>query len=316
MSTAPSLGLDDMAIFVAVAETGSFTAAAKVLCLQKATVSRRIRELEDSLKAQLLVRTSRAVRLTDDGKTYLEHARTAVEAARRAAQSLGESRGKPSGVLRVTATLLFGELLAPILIEYIRRYPAVQVALDLTASRRAVIDGGFDVALRFGRLEDSSLLTRRIFTGRVGCFASPDYLEKRGTPENPEDLAGHDLLGSDGRAATTWFFNHGDRKVAIPVKPRLTSPSHALTERAARGGVGIAHLPFPIARAAVLEGVLVPILVPWTSTSVPLTAVMPRQDPLPARTRAFIDLLVASAEEGLFSGLTAPLAMPARGRVD
>lgn len=313
MTPVPSLGLDDMAIFVAVADSGSFTSAAKQLGVQKGTVSRRIRELEASLDAQLLVRSTRAVRLTDDGKTYLEHARRAVEAARMAARSLAEGRGAPSGTLRISTTVHFGEQpLAPVLVEYMRRYPDVSVELELTAQRVSLIDAGFDVALRFGSLADSTLLTRRIAVGAVGCFASPEYLARRGTPSAPEELATHDLLVSDGLVSTMWPFRSGGRKVTIPVRPRLSSASHRLAALAAEHGLGIAYLPFPAARDASERGALVQILAPFTPPPFPLAAVMPRQDPLPVRIRAFVDLLVESAAKGLFSSLAAPLLVDPR----
>lgn len=303
-----------MAIFVAVADTGSFTSAAKQLRVQKGTVSRRIRELESSLSAQLLVRSTRAVRLTDDGKAYLEHARRAVDAARMAVRALSEARGVPSGVLRISTTHHFGEqMLSGILVELMRRYPDISVELELTAQRVSLIDGGFDVALRFGTLADSTLITRRIALGAVGCFASPDYLARRGTPRTLEDLAAHDLLVSDGLFNTMWPFISGGRRVALPVRGRLTSPSHALAALAAESGLGVAYLPFPAAREGFERGALVQVLSELAPPPIPLTAVMPKQDPLPARIRAFIDLLVESEQAGLFSGLAA-LKQPGRAK--
>ena len=314
MKASLSLGFDDLACFVTLADCGSFTAAAAVLRTTKATVSRRMQRLEARLRTQLFVRTTRAVRLTADGATYLEMARRAVEAAQMAEKVLQENRKTPSGVLRITTTPFFGDVvIAPLILEYIARYPDVSIDLELTTQKVDLIARDFDIAIRFGALADSGLISRKIAEAYVGCYSSPAYLEARGTPRVPADLVGHAVVGTPpGGASVTWSFQRAGKPASIVLPARLMSPSHVLALRAAREGHGIAKLPGPIAREAVAAGELVPILEEWAMPLVPVHLVMPRRTPLPARTRAFVDLIGRAAKVEPLASLGVPPAMPPR----
>jgi DNA-binding transcriptional LysR family regulator len=305
MASSLSLGFDDLACFVAVAESGGFTAAGKQLGVRKATLSRHIQQLEAQLGAQLFVRTTRAVRLTDDGRTYLEHARYAVDAARAAARAIDESRDRPTGVLRVTTTPFFGDVaMAPVFLEYLRLYPEVSVDLDLTAENADLIAGGFDVAIRFGPLAVSGLVSRRLGAERIGCFASPAYLKRRGTPTTPHDLTAHDTIWRSPASATaSWPFQRQGRRFFVELKPRLLTTSFQLIAQAVREGHGIARIPELLVRHAIDAGDVVPVLAQWAGPAIAIHVVMPRRSPLPARTRAFVDLLVAATVGGTLAQL-------------
>ena len=302
-----SLGFDDLACFVAVAERGSFTAAAVELRVQKPTVSRHIQQLEQRLAVQLFVRTSRAVKLTQDGRTYLEHAKRAVDAARAATRAVSEA-SSAAGTLRVTTTPFFGDvLMAPVLLEYLRRYPEAAIDLELTRDTVDLVAGDFDIAIRFGKLADSTMRARKIGEAFVGCYASPQYLARRGIPAAPEDLQDHDVIGmTRGKDVISWPFQRGGKRVVVERRARLGTSSTTLAEAAALTGLGIVRLPGPIVRAAVQRGKLVSVLADWATPLIPVQVVMPKRSPQPPRTRAFIDLLIAEASRGPLGQLGAP----------
>ncbi len=308
MPSSISLGFDDLACFVAVAETGSFTAAAVKLGLRKSTVSRHVLQLETRLGAQLLLRTTRAVRLSAEGRTYLQHARLAVEEADRAAGALRDARSHPGGILRLTTLPYFGDvLLAPLLIEYLGQHPAVSLDLDLRTHPVNLIEEGFDVAIRFGVPKDSDLVCRPIGEARIACVASPDYLRRNGTPQAPADLAAHCIAAMRSDApTTTWNFQRLSQRVTVTLAPRLRSPSHWLHLEAVIAGFGVARLPEPVVRDALAQGVLQEVLQDWASPVIQITLLMPRRRPLPARTRAFVDHLAAAVASGRFARIMQP----------
>ena len=301
-----SLGFDDLACFVAVAERGSFTAAAAELRVRKPTVSRHIQQLEHRLGIQLVVRTTRAVKLTENGRTYLAHAKRAVEAARAATRAVADSGA--GGTLRITTTPFFGDvLMAPVLCEYLRSYPLAAVDLELTRDTVDLVSNDFDIAIRFGKLADSTMRARKIGAAYVGCFASPAYLASRGTPAIPADLQHHDVIGmTHGKDLVSWSFHRSGKRVVIERRARLGTSSMTLAETAARASLGIVRLPGPVARVAVERGKLVPVLTDWATPLIPVQVVMPQRSPQPTRTRAFVDLLVAEAARGPLGQLGMP----------
>ncbi len=313
MAHSLSLGFDDLACFVAVTEHGSFTAAAAALGLRKATVSRHVRQLEERLGAQLLLRTTRAVRLTEEGRVYLEQAHPAVRLARDARRALHDARAHPAGVLRLTTVPYFGDvILGPLLIEYLAAHPDVSLELDLRSEPVDLVGEHVDVAIRFGTLKDSTLLCRRIGQARIVCVAAPAYLARRGGPKQPAELSGHDTIAmGSGKAPAIWNFRRAGRSVAVSLAPRLRSASHLLHLRAVEAGLGIARLPEPVVRESLAQGRTVMLLPDWSTTDIPISLLMPRRTPLPARTRAFVDHLAAAVDSGRLAALmTAPGRAP------
>src|SRR5262245_42530996 len=187
------MDLNEIMVFTRVVQTGSFTAAAKALGMPKSTVSRKVSDLEERLDTRLLQRTTRKLSLTDAGRTYFDYGARILGEVEDAERAIGDLQATPRGLLRVTAGIN-SSYLAPIVADFLGRYP--EVRLDLLCTGRAVdlVEERFDVAIRAGALPDSSLIARSL--GAVSWFlvATAAYLKKRGRPRSPEDLAQHDVL--------------------------------------------------------------------------------------------------------------------------
>jgi DNA-binding transcriptional LysR family regulator len=288
---------NDLMLFARVAEEGSFSRAAERVGLPKSTVSRRIAGLEAELGERLLLRTTRKLAITDFGHSVLEHAQQ-VSAEVDAAAALAQQRQvKPSGRLRVSmpadfATIVLGRLLA----EFIEKYPAISLELDLTPRRVDLIGENFDLALRMGSLpDDASLAARRIASFSVSLYASPAYLARRGMPSEPEALMEHEalrLLRTDGSAAR-WVLVQGEARWEGIPPGRATANSPELLMRLARAGAGIAAITDHVAAPYVDSGELVPVLEDWTLPTSSAWAVFPGRRLMPARTRVFLDALQA-----------------------
>lgn len=301
MASSFSLGFDDLACFVRVAEQGSFTRAAHVLGVRKATVSRHIQQLEARLGVQLLVRSTRAVHLTDEGRVYLASARAAVTAADDAARAVTHSRHTPSGILRIATVPYLGDVvLGPLLIEYLRRYPKTSIFVSMSLERVDIVSGGFDISLHFGKLTGGDFVARRLASGGMGCYASPVYVAKAGTPKAPRDLVKHETiaLGGSATAKVSWRFHRPTQRQTVVLHPRLVSPSPELAAQAACAGLGIARFPKIVARPLLAKGLLLRVLADWDGAAAPLYLLMPRQRQLPQRTRAFVDMMAEAAAAG------------------
>ena len=288
---------NDLMLFARVAEEGSFSRAAERVGLPKSTVSRRIAGLEAELGERLLLRTTRKLAITDFGHSVLEHAQQ-VSAEVEAAAALAQQRQvKPSGRLRVSmpadfATIVLGRLLA----EFIEKYPAISLELDLTPRRVDLIGENFDLALRMGSLpDDASLAARQVAVFSIGLYASPGYLKRRGAPSEPEALMEHDalrLLLRNGEPAI-WILKRGEAHWEGIPPGRATANSPELLIRLARSGAGIAAVTDHFAAPYVESGELVPVLEDWTLPTAAAWAVFPGRRLMPARTRVFLDALQA-----------------------
>lgn len=286
---------NDLLIFARVAEVGSFSRAAERLGLPKSTVSRRIALLEERLGERLMLRTTRRLTLTEFGNQLLEHARQ-VAAEVDAVKALSEHRqARPSGRLRVSmpsdfATLLLSDMLA----AFVALHPAVSLELDLSPRRVDLLGENFDLAVRMGELPDDSLLAaRRIAVFPNGLYAAPGYLAERGEPLTPDDLAQHDalrLLRINGEAASWTLLRDKQRWQGVP-PGRATANSPELLIRLACAGTGIAAVPDYFAAPSVRQGQLRRVLPDWCLPSHTAWAVFPGRRLMPAKTRAFIDML-------------------------
>lgn len=286
--------LDGMIAFVAVAEAGSFTTAAEKLGLSRALVSKRVAALEMALGARLLNRTTRQVSLTGAGSEFLERCRGIVGAFEEAATAVQRQRLDPAGSLRVNAPMSFGILhLAPALVDFMRSYPRLQVQLALTDRFVDLIDEGFDVAVRIGRLKDSSLVVRRLAPARRILCASPAYLAGRPPIAHPCDLLQHRCLHYGYLASgTTWQLRgpEGDHRVAIV--PAFCANNGEVLMQAAIEGLGIVLLPTFLCGEAVGAGRLARVLPAYQPPEIAINAIWPSNRMLPAKVRAFVDFLV------------------------
>ncbi len=283
--------LNDIVVFAKVVQAGSFTTAARELRMPKSTVSRRVSDLEERLGARLLQRTTRKLSLTDVGRAYYDHCTRIVDELERAARAVTSLQEAPRGRLRVTAPLNFG-FLGPIIASFLKRFAEVDVELVCTDRVVALVEEGFDVAIRAGRLVDSTLVARTIARTRGYLVASPAYLEKRGRPRSPEDLARHDgLLFGAGPDRNGWRLRRDKTEVLATVRARLVANDFDVLHAAAVDGVGIALILADRSVADLRAHRLERVLGAWCTPESPIHAVYPSTRHLSPTMKAFLDHL-------------------------
>ena len=288
---------NDLFLFARVVDEGSFSRAAGRLGLPKSTVSRRVAALEAQLGERLLLRTTRKLTITDFGLAVLEHAHHVVEDVA-AAASLAQNRQiEPSGRLRVTMPSDMANIvLAPLLAEFVHKYPAITLEVDLSARFVDLIGENFDVAIRMGELrDDASLAARRMAVFAGGLYAAPAYLARRGAPSEPEALMEHDALRVLARTGDPmpWVLTRGDERWEGVPPGRATANSPELLMRMALEGAGIAVINDHFALPYLRRGELVQVLPDWRLPPVSAWAVFPGRRLMPTRTRVFLDALAA-----------------------
>jgi DNA-binding transcriptional LysR family regulator len=283
--------LVDVLAFVRVVETGSFARAAERMGLSKPVLSRRVARLEERLGARLLTRTARGAQPTQVGQAYYQRAAAILADLEAAGEVVAEAATRIAGPIRLSAPLSFGiSYLAPALAEFAAAHPAVE--LDIEFEDRAVDlgGGGYDLAVRIGRLADSSLVARRIAPVRKHVLASPAWLDANARPATPGDLAGCDALFYGNEQ---WRFRVGERWETVRVSPRLRSNNGEMLRAAAQAGLGLCLLPSFIAAPAIADGSLEVLLADYPLEEGALHAVMPPGRAVTARVRALVDFLVA-----------------------
>lgn len=281
--------IEDLEAFVAVAESGGLTPAARRLGVSKSIVSRRIARLEKAVDARLLSRNTRGAALTEAGATFREHA-ARITAEADAARDALATDGKVRGRLRVSLPLSFGPThFAPVLAELAVRYPELEVHASYSDRHVDLVTEGFDAAIRLGVLADTSLVARRIssFGGRL--VASPAYLQKHGTPRTPEQLLAHDAIN---RTNDEWPLWHDGKEIAVRPHARFTADNGAALVPAALAGLGIALLPDFLIEEHVASGALVPVMTDYPMPEAGVYVVRPPGGSAPCKVRALIDIMV------------------------
>ena len=286
--------LEQLRILVKVVEAGSFTRAADVLGLQRPNVSRAIAQLESELGVTLLERTTRTQSVSEAGRAVFERAvgvLAAIEDTRRVVQ---RSRDEPRGVLRLTCAVEFGMAAVGSWVEsYVERYPQVSVEAEYASREIDLVHEGFDLAIRPGPLRASRLVARRLGEFGYGLYASRGYVERRGAPRRPADLASHALIVFTGEGAQPVWTLHRDgrrEQVRTAGAARLRVNAGAGVRSALLRGLGIGQLPGVIADELVRSGELVAVLAAWRPAPVPVFAVYPSNRYLTPKVRAFVDL--------------------------
>lgn len=285
---------DSLQTFVAVVETGSFSAAAARLDRAKSAVSRQVAALESHLGVQLLNRTTRRLSLTEAGREFHEQAQRILADLEEAELSVAAEQTALRGRLRLAAPLSFGvQHLAPALAEFLTRHPELVLDLDLDDRRINLVEEGFDLALRIGELADSSLVARPLAPIRMQLCASPDYLRRHGRPRTPQDLAFHaGLVYGNVPEAQQWRFSDVAGEVhSVKVSARLRANNGDVLLRAALDGLGVVVSPTFIAHRALAAGELVPLLPDYQAPGTSAYAVYPSRRHLPQRVRALIEFL-------------------------
>lgn len=284
--------LRDMALFVEVARAGSFTKAAQRLGLPTSTLSRRIQSLERSLKIKLMLRTTRSVELTETGTIYLKRCADIVDAAKIAHENIRDLANVPRGHLRVSMTGDFGPIfLAPYLAKFRSVYPDITFDLDMSPRRVDLASEPFDLALRIGVLEDSSLVARRLALLKVSLYAAPSYIAARGPLKSPEDLESHDAIPTyRGTNGAHWTLSNGKDTRRISLKCPFVANSLGMIRVLAISGAGIGLLDEAMVSQDVKHGRLVRVLPQWSLERIPINAVTASRL-MPQKTRVLVEYL-------------------------
>jgi DNA-binding transcriptional LysR family regulator len=283
-----------MSVFIAVAEEKGFAGGARRLGVSPPTVTRAVATLEEHLGVKLFNRSTRFVRLSEAGQRYLEDARSVIAFANEADQAVLGVNADPRGTLSVTASALFGRMyVMPVIIDYMKRHPAMEVSAMFVDRVVNIVQEGFDVAIRIGELPDSSLKARKVASVRRVFCASPAYLAEHGTPRTPQALAEHRIIVSQALNPTSeWRFLADKRPFTLKLKPNLALSDNISTIDAAVNGLGITSLFSYMIKPQLATGSLHVILEDHSLKPVPVHIVHNEGRYVPAKTRAFIDQLV------------------------
>ena len=280
--------------FVRVAESKSFSEAARRLRTSKSAISRHVSALEAELGARLFHRTTRALTLTEVGEGYFERVSRILIDLDDANLAVSQLQAAPRGKLRVNAPMSFGFLhVAPALPDFLRLYPDVTVDMAMSDRFVDLVDEGFDVAIRIGALDDSGLIARKLAPIRRVICASPEYLAQRGIPQTPDDLKSHECLCNTNIARLhEWRFSEADGHLwSVDVKGRFSANNGDALRAAALQGAGLVNLPTFIVGADVQSEKLVTVLDRFIPQDMTLNAVYPHARHLSPKVRAFVDFL-------------------------
>lgn len=287
--------IGDVGLFLRVLDMGSISAAARSLDLSVAVASQRLQRLERDLGVRLLHRTTRRLHATPEGAVLAEQGRALVDDLEALSSSLRQAGTGITGTLRLTTSASFGrQYVSPLIPEFLRAHPGVNLSINLTDHVLDLVSSGFDLAIRIGTLEDSTLVARKLADNQRLLCASPDYLREHGWPRTPHDLARHQcllLVGAQGRA-DVWRFDDGQGgEIAVRVRGRVEANTGELLSDAAIAGFGIAmHSTWHVGDD-LRAGRLVPVLPDFPIALNGIYAVMPQRRLVPPRVRAFVDFL-------------------------
>ncbi|WP_317215915.1 LysR family transcriptional regulator [Gluconobacter sp. GP1] len=282
-------------LFVAVLETGSFVAASGRMGVSSGQASKMLSRLEADLGVQLIKRTTRALSPTEIGQVYYERIKILLEERDALDASIRQTSGAPSGRLRITAPMSFGAVqLVPALLAFAEHYPGISLDVSFSDRLADLVEDGFDIAVRIGRLSDSSLIVRRLCDARIVTVTSPDYIATHGTPQRPEDLSQQTcIIDTNFRTPNTWTFRDvvSGQAIQVPVNGRLAFSNGEACLTAAERGLGIACLPSFIAGSKMREGKLLPLLRNFEPPALGIHALYPPARHLAAKVRALSDFL-------------------------
>lgn len=290
------MGLDAIAIFVKVVQAGSFSEAARQLDMPKTTVSAKVAALEKRLGVNLIRRTTRKLHVTEAGELYFRHCASAIKEVELGEAALLSASSRPTGLLRVTAPVDVGHALLPrITHAYLEKYPEMRVELIITNRVIDLLAEGIDLALRAGKLKDSSLVARRFLAFDAQLWASPAYVEKAGVPAHPKELGRHRLIAF--RGMKTLHLGNGKSDLHVPFSGPVTADDLETIGEMIVQGTGIGWLPDFLAVDAVEEGKLIPVLPKWKSKSAgELYFVHAGHKHAPPKVHTFIDTALEFAQ--------------------
>ena len=291
--------LSGLSVLVSTVDAGSFVRAGQSLGLTQSGVSRAIARLEERVGVRLLQRSARSLSLTEEGARFYQQALPLLRGLEDAANEAGSGANEPRGTIRVaTDSLVSRILVAPRLNQFLSRYPKIELDLVVRDRIADLASEGFEVAVRFGEPEPSSLITRKLLTTRVVTCASRAYLAKHGRPRHPKDLLEHEcILFRDPRTGRPfeWYFHRGKESMIVPVRGRLCLNESATSVEACLSSVGIAQ-PLELEITSGRGVKLVPILTQWSEETFPLYVYYPSRRLPSARVRAFLDFIIDMAK--------------------
>jgi DNA-binding transcriptional LysR family regulator len=285
----------EMEVFVQVAELGSMSRAAEALGLSNAAASRHLSSLEQRLDARLVQRNTRRLYLTDAGSEFLNQCKRLVSDLRVAEAAVNAAVVKPTGLLRITGSLSFClNHIVPLLPDFTARYPSLRVEIVAANRYYDLIENGIDLAIRTREYEaDSNIAVRRLAATRRILAASPQYLQRNGTPQNLEELAQHPLLiYTYANQPDKLRFKRNDKTVVLDVKGLLEANDGQLLRQAAFNHMGILVQPRYIIHDDIVAGRLVPVLDEWDLPRLTINVAFQSRQHLPAKVRCFIDFIV------------------------
>ena len=287
------MDLNDIVVFTKVVETKSFTGAADALGLPKSTVSRKLAQLEERLGVRLVQRTTRKLALTEIGEAYYERCARIVADVAAAEQLVTDMQATPRGRLRVTATVDFStRYLGGIVAEFLAEHADINIELEASDRVIDLIEDGFDLAVRFGPMPESTLIARRLCSVVLVLVAAPAYLERVGKPKMIDELDSHDhVLFTPASRNQTWTLVHGDASYEFGRPARLASNNYGAVRDMAVEGGGIAAISDFMVAEELASGVLVRVLPEWTTRPTDVHAVYPARQNLPPRLTLFLDHL-------------------------
>lgn len=282
-----------MTVFVAVAETESFAAGSRRLGMSPPAVTRAIAALEKRLGVKLFNRTTRFVRTTEAGQRYLEDSRRIIGEVDDADEAVVGINAAPRGHLAVTAPVLFGKMFVlPAIVEYLRRYPAMEVSALFVDRVVNLLEEGLDLGIRIGELPDSSMKALRVGSVRRVLCASPRYFKQHGTPTDPAALAKHTIIAASGVSPSSeWKFRHGTKSITVRVQPKLTVNTNDAAIEAAETGCGITRLLSYQIAPQLAPGRLKIILPEWETAPMPIHVIHREGRYAAVKVRAFVDLI-------------------------
>jgi DNA-binding transcriptional LysR family regulator len=283
-----------MHLFVRVAELSSFSAVAQQMGLARSAVTRQIAALERHLGTKLMVRSTRRMMLTSEGAAYLEKCRVILNLVEAAETGVAEERQTPRGMIRISLPLTYGLMrVAPLLMEFARRYPEVQLDMDYTDRRVNLIEEAIDLSIRITARLGATEIARRISSSKMSVVASPGYLAEHGTPRHPSELVHHECLSytTTAESKQTWSFDVNGALTAFPIRARIHSNNGEALNDAVERGLGIALQPDFIIEKALQTGKVVPILANYTLPELGIYAILPSNRQVPHRVRVLMDYL-------------------------
>ncbi len=291
-----------MRVFERVVDEGGFAAAARALDMSAPVVTRLVADLEEHLGTRLLQRTTRRLSLTDAGQTYLLRVRNILQDIDEAHAVASSHTTELAGLLRLHAPpVLASYVIAPLLAEFRRRHPKIQIDIEVEASKEPPIEDYDITLLGTDSSFDADVVARKVIESDAILVASPDYLKRRGHPEVPEDLAHHECLrlkwpGVQPRIWRMWHPDHPEQVVAVEVQPMLLANHTDTLLRATLDGAGITSVSVDVVASYLTRGELVRVLSPWITGRLALYAALPSRKFIPQRTRIFLDYLVAETQ--------------------